>query len=108
MIRVDFYPSNHRITVTGHADSAEPGRDLVCCAASAYAYALQYNMEYLNDKGWMENVQIRMDPGDVVIACLPVPEKKNIVTLLFNSLCMGFFILEADYPDYVVCKVHDD
>lgn len=108
MIRVDYYPRGHRITIKGHAGSAEPGKDLICCAASAYAHALQYNIEFLANKGWMEDVWIRMDPGNADIACLPIPEKRNLTTFLINSLCMGFFLLEADHPEHVVCKVHDD
>ena len=107
MIRVDYYPADHRLTVKGHANSAPRGEDLICCAASAYMYALQYNVEFLYDKGWMTDIYVRMDPGDTEIRCNPIEDKSHMTTMLFNWMSMGFFILEADHPDYVVCKVHD-
>ena len=44
MIRAVLTP--RRLTVTGHADYAPHGQDIVCAAVSALVYALMAALEY--------------------------------------------------------------
>ena len=40
MIEVTYYREHNRLTVKGHARSAEPGRDLICAACSILALTM--------------------------------------------------------------------
>ena len=51
MIHAVYYKKYHRVTVKGHAHSAEKGRDLVCAAASMLVSTLAANVAQLHTKG---------------------------------------------------------
>lgn len=47
MIKVIYetcFPAKFRLEMSGHAGAGEPGKDLVCCAASMMGYALEAHM----------------------------------------------------------------
>lgn len=111
MIQVDIYQGKKRdnlcITVQGHEMSGEEDKDLICFSVSYFIDALETAIDFFNEKGWMQRFYSRMNPGDAEIYCKPVAEKNAIVNAIFNSMCLGFFGLETDYPDKVKCIIHD-
>lgn len=105
MIEVVYYRRYNRVIVKGHAKSAEPGHDLVCAAASMLAYTLAANVAKM-----AENEQVRMPimhlkEGDTEISCSPRHNLKATVTLIFDSLCVGFEMLASRYPEYITYKI---
>lgn len=105
MIQVIYYRNYNRLTVTGHAGSAESGHDLVCAAASALAYALAANVANMAEGGQVRTPVIRMEEGDAEIACNPRHNLKNTVALVFDSICVGFQLLERQYPQYLAYEI---
>lgn len=105
MIKIVYYRSYNRVTVTGHAYSAEHGQDLVCASASILAYTLAANVAQMADNGQVRQPIINFSEGNAEISCNPRHNLKNSVTLVFDSVCAGFELLAHDYPQYVQYEI---
>ena len=105
MIQAVYYRSYNRLTVTGHAHSAEPGHDLVCASASMLAYTLAANVANMADNGQVRQPIIKTNEGDTEISCNPRHNLKNTVTLVFDSICVGFELLAHDYPENISYEI---
>ncbi len=105
MIQAIYYRNYNRLTVTGHANSAEPGHDLVCASASILAYTLAANVANMADAGQVRQPIIENSEGNTEISCNPKHNLKNTVTLVFDSICVGFELLAHDYPEYISYEI---
>ena len=105
MIQAVYYRKYNRLTVTGHAGSAEPGHDLVCASASMLAYTLAANVANMADAGQVRQPIIKIDEGNTEISCNPRHNLKATVTLVFDSVCVGFALLAHDHPQYISYEV---
>lgn len=105
MIQVVYHRNFHRLTITGHAGAAEPGYDLVCASASMLAYTLAANVANMADNGQVREPVMKMNEGDTEISCNPRHNLKASVTLVFDSVCVGFELLAHDYPQYISYKI---
>ncbi len=101
MIKAIYYRRNHRLTLTGHADSGEAGHDLVCASASTLAYTLASFVSGMAESGQLRARCIKLAPGDARISCRVDPNHDAAVTLAFDSICAGFGLLAHDYPDFI-------
>lgn len=105
MIQVIYYRKFNRLTITGHANSAEPGHDLVCASASILAYTLGANVANMADAGQVRQPIIKLGEGDTEISCNPRHNLKSTITLVFDTICAGFSMLAHDYPEYITYKI---
>ena len=105
MIQATYYRKYNRLTVTGHAGAAEPGHDLVCASASMLAYTLAANVANMADNGQVRQPIIENNEGNTEIRCTPIHKLKNTVTLIFDSVCVGFELLAHDYPEYITYEI---
>lgn len=90
-----------KVTIEGHAYSGEPGHDLVCAAASILAYTLADHVQAAESNGWLHTMTVELAEGAAEISCVPGSEYKGVVGLIFLSLCAGFRLLAATYPENV-------
>lgn len=105
MINVVYHRKYNRLTIEGHAYSAEEGKDLVCASASMLAYTLAANVANMEHNGQVKKPTIRLEEGDAEVSCMPQRRFGAVVTLIFDSICAGFELLAADYPDYITYKI---
>lgn len=105
MIQVIYYRKYNRLTVTGHAGAAESGHDLVCASASILAYTLAANVANMADNGQVRQPIIKVSEGDTEISCNPRHNLKASVTLVFDSVCVGFQLLAHDHPEYISYEI---
>ena len=105
MIHAVYYRKYNRLTVTGHAGAAETGHDLVCASASMLAYTLAANVANMADHGQVREPVIQNNPGDTEISCKPKHNLKATVTLVFDSVCVGYELLAHDYPEFVSYEI---
>ena len=105
MIQATYYRRYNRLTVTGHAGAAEPGYDLVCASASILAYTLAANVANMADNGQVRQPIIKVVEGDTEISCNPRHKLKASVTLVFDSVCVGFEMLAHDHPEYISYEI---
>lgn len=82
------------ITVSGHAEYAPRGQDIVCAGISALTQALVKSIEGLtNDK-----IEYGVSPGRVDIHYGNLSEKSQT---LVDSFFVGISTIASEYPDYV-------
>ena len=82
------------ISVTGHANYAEHGKDIVCSAVSALTQTLIESIETLtNDK-----IEYSISPGTVDIKYMNLSERAK---LLVDSFFIGVQMIADEYKDYV-------
>ena len=105
MIQVVYHRKYNRLTVIGHAGSAEPGRDLVCASASILAYSLAANVANMADNGQVREQVTNMREGNTEISCKPRHNLKATVTLVFDTVCAGFSLLAYQYPEYISYEI---
>ena len=105
MIQAIYYRKYNRLTVTGHARSAEKGHDLVCASASMLAYTLAVNVANMADDGQVREPVVNMEEGNTEISCKPRHNLKSIVTLVFDTVCAGFDLLAYEHPEYISYEI---
>ena len=105
MIEVIYYREHNRLTVKGHAQSNEYGKDLVCAGVSALALTMAANVGNMAAKGYVKDPVNRLEPGDAEISCNPRTRYRESVRQVFMSVCVGFEILADQYPDYISYSV---
>lgn len=106
MIEIVYYKNHNRLTINGHAQSGEPGKDLVCAGVTTLAYTLASNVQELEAAGSVRSMNADLEPGRCEISCQPVPRMKHVVELIFRSLCSGLEQLAKTYPQYIRYEVH--
>ena len=92
MIEICRY--NDRITINGHANYAEQGKDIVCAGVSVLVQTLIQSVEELT----ADKIQYDMQPGTVHIKfwCLSDPTRA-----LIDAFFVGIRMLAEEYPDNV-------
>ena len=105
MTQVIYYRKYHRLTMTGHAGAGEQGHDLVCASASMLAYTLAVNVTNMASQGNVRQPITKLNEGDTEISCNPKSNLRHIVTLVFDSVCLGFELLAHDYPENISFEI---
>lgn len=82
------------IFVSGHANYAEPGRDIVCAGVSALVQTLIQGFEELTS----EKFSYDMTPGAVHIYFGNLSERAR---LLVDSFFIGVSMIAEEYPENV-------
>ena len=89
MITVERY--SDRITLRGHANYAEIGKDIVCSAVSVLVQTLVQSVETLT----ADRIEANMQPGkvDIKFWCLSDPSK-----VLIDAFFIGIKGVAESYP----------
>lgn len=88
------------LKMSGHANSAEPGRDIICSAASILAYTLAQNVEFLEKGGVAKDVNVILEDGNALVSCREVEEKETLLCV-YDTVTTGFMLLSNTYPECV-------
>lgn len=90
------------LELTGHANSASYGRDLVCASASILAYTVAQSAISMEQRHELrEPPDISLDPGNSHIRLLPTAQRYHDCVQLFAFAHTGYRLLAHKYPDYV-------
>lgn len=101
MIAVTYERSTRCLRARGHAGQGAPGHDLVCAAVSALVLTLAGNVASLATQNALREHKLQLKEGDACIRCVPVPRMRAVTTLIFDSVCSGFELLETLYPENI-------
>lgn len=96
---IDIHRHNGGITISGHAQYAEIGKDIVCAGVSALVQTLIQSIEELTT----DTIQYDMSPGTVDIKFRDLSEDAQ---LLVNSFFVGVQMIADEYPDNVKVTKH--
>ena len=100
MIKVKFDYDTLVLSVTGHAQTAEKGQDLVCAAASILVLTLAKNLELLLPEYGTVSTEIE-DGAALIAACIPDEEERDAVRTVFQTIVTGFLLLQEKAPEAV-------
>lgn len=92
MIVVTYHSAG--ISLHGHAEYAEPGKDIVCAGVSMLVQTLIQSVEELT----ADKIQYSMQPGTVDIKFRDLSEQAQ---LLIDSFFVGISLIAGEYPDNV-------
>lgn len=106
MIKAIYYRNHNALTVEGHANSGEPGHDLVCSAVSALAYTLAANVANMADNRFLVIEGMELSSGKAEIRWKPKHRYKATVEMVINAVCVGFELLARNYPQYISYEIH--
>lgn len=106
MIQAIYYRNHNALSVEGHANSGEPGHDLVCAAVSALVYTMAANVANMADNGYVKIEGMELTPGKAEIRCKPAHRFKGTAAMVMNAVCVGFELLARDYPQYICYEIH--
>lgn len=87
------------LTVEGHANYAEYGKDIVCAAVSALCQTLMNALAAYTD----DDISVRASPGDSMILWRGRQSKE--AALLTMSFLDGMRDIAETYPDYVKYEI---
>ena len=91
---IDITVQQDRITVSGHAEYAEPGKDIVCAAISTLTQVLIASVEELTTA----DIKHAVNSGYTVI---DIRESTERAQVLIDSFLLGCQMVAEKYPEYV-------
>ena len=101
MIQVVYLRDYNRVSIVGHAESAEKGKDLICASASILAYTLADFVKKAKEEDKVRFCLTFIEEGDTIISCSPHEGNKAEVTTVFDAICRGYELLAENYPENV-------
>lgn len=106
MIDIYYDRKHNKVTVTGHAMSAEPGKDLICSAVSILVHTLGRCAEHISmDMMRFTKPTIEIAEGRAKIEINPNKAMKSLTTFTMDRICEGFHMLSEQYPENVHYEV---
>lgn len=78
----------------GHAGYADPGKDIVCAAASILSFTL---IESIDESGLAQPPTIEQTHGKVLVRVKPKKEAEGKIRAVFEVVGNGFSLLEKNY-----------
>lgn len=100
MINIEYNREDLTLKMRGHANAGEPGKDIVCAAASILAYTLGQNVRWMESANVAKDVHIILEEGEAVIMSKPVGERETL-ECIYDTVTTGFTLLQGSYPDKV-------
>lgn len=82
------------IEISGHANYAEVGKDIVCAGVTALTQTLIWSLENLT----RDEIEYEISPGRADIHCGDLSEAGK---LLMDSFFIGICQIANEFPDYV-------
>lgn len=98
MIKVNI--SSNKITISGHANFNDYGKDIVCAAVSSIVTASVNDMYVVNPKALSYN-----DDGDTIT--IEIIENDDLINKLLNNLTELLTNLSEDYPKNIKVERED-
>ena len=113
MVDIEFFTNKESGSITmklsGHAEQAKKGEDIVCAAASILAYTVAQALQFMYEEGALKKKpHIKLDEGDTVIVAKPKPETYAEALHTFFVAQVGYHLLARNYPKYVALSPFKD
>ena len=106
MIEVEFYTKKKdgsiHMRMSGHADTAPKGKDLVCAGATTLAYTVAQCIEFQWQEGELKcKPKLIIKPGEANIIATPKNDAYATTLHTFFVAQAGISVLSGNYPDAI-------
>ena len=101
MVKIKIDMNALEIQMEGHANSNEPGKDLVCCALSILIETLSRYLEQMLADGQIYNLREEIEPGNVYIHPDPFGWSRKDVWTAFSVIREGMRALARENKQYI-------
>lgn len=86
------------LEMSGHANAAPFGKDLVCAGTSALLYTLAQNLIFAREDGLLERPPyIKRRDGYAKLVATPKPEQFEAIETMFMTIVNGFLMIQHNY-----------
>lgn len=107
MIKIVYDRKKPGVVVTGHADTAPKGQDIVCAAVSQTCYIMAVAVMDMCDRKMAKDPMVSLKDGEAKIKCTPVEGSEDVVRYVADSIARGFDILAKNNKERIEMKVLD-
>ena len=91
-----------RLDISGHADFAPKGEDLLCAAVSALVWGLAGYVRRLEKEGMaLSATGVELEPGRAVIQLCPEPQARGRAAGAFGLAAEILALLGKNYPENI-------
>ena len=94
--RFDYNGEIRKVEITGHADYADKGHDIVCAGISMICQSYMYYIQDLEPKGKAQMISLLMSDGNFFMCS---QSKSPESEAAFEMLRRGMITLSDTYPD---------
>lgn len=102
MTRITYDRLELKVTIEGHANHDEMGKDIVCAGISSLTYTLAMYVDKLNYFGKTPFApNIRLNEGNAEISVVVWGKHEHQVREVFDAICDGYELIANTYPDNV-------
>lgn len=106
MIHITVSPKKYQVRIKGHAEYAEPGKDILCASVSYAFYNLCAMMLKFEKNGMLcKSPRMKDNPGNSFVEVVPKEIYEGNVQLCFMYFTEGLQSLMAQYPEFIDLKV---
>lgn len=95
------YYDRHLLTVEGHANYGEKGRDIVCAAVSILCYTLLETLKQDESEDKCKIIQSTVRDGYFSLEVEPFSFSDSRIGGIVDAVLTGFMLLEEEYPENV-------
>ena len=100
MVIVNFNPENYELTIEGHSEYAEKGKDIVCASVSTLFYTLGQAL-HESQKMLTHKPMFKDEDGKGKIKCKPKKEYAGNIARTYWTILTGIELVASNYPDHV-------
>lgn len=102
MIEILYHRQDLKVTVKGHANYDEQGKDIVCSAVTSLMYCLgMFAEEYYDaDKLYFEPI-VKLESGGSEVSIVVRGTFEKEARVVFDTICNGLELIAKTYPENV-------
>lgn len=89
------------ISMFGHANYAERGKDVVCAGTSAIGHSIVHIGESLQANNYVKHFKTHIESGNIVMSFDYKRKNQHIVDVCISALIYLLQVLSIQYPDNV-------
>lgn len=99
MTTVHLDPDSYKLEITGHANTAKAGEDIVCAGASTLAFALMNAAKDRED--YHADVYMDWNDAAIMVECHPEEAVQAECAEMFRAIMHGYAVLKQGSPDHI-------
>ena len=111
MLNITVNSKEHKFKMTGHANYAEQGKDIVCSAASILFYTACETVKMLEDEAFESKPVFYIDDSDegvtASIECIPKKDYTAVIDTIYQTIFNGYKLLAEGYPNNVQITIEE-